>query len=78
LFCKHTVKASKFGPHGYFEPLVARSMASLDDYARRMNRTELAYLNVFYSFHFLHYFFLGRVLVIASPSEKKIVSSKLA
>jgi hypothetical protein len=64
-----TVKVSDFGPHGNFKPFVARSVASLAGWVPKMNRTEFANLTFFYHLNFL-YFPVGRVLMIARPSEK--------
>jgi hypothetical protein len=51
-----TVKASNCGPHGIFEPFLASSVASFDEYVPKRNRTKFADLKIFYSSHLIHFF----------------------
>jgi hypothetical protein len=68
-----TVKVSNFGPHGNFGLFLASSVASVDVSCTKKNRTEFVDLKFFYNFYSLH-FSVGRVSMIASPSEKEVQS----
>jgi hypothetical protein len=71
LFSCVTVKASNFAPHGNFGFFLASSIASVDESCpKKMNRTEFVDLKVLYNFYSLH-LSVGRVSMIARPSEKK-------
>jgi hypothetical protein len=76
VHCINTVKAFNSGPRGNFGLFLASSVASVllwMNHVQKKNRTEFVDLKIFYNIYSFH-FSVGRVSVIASPSEKEVQS----
>jgi hypothetical protein len=65
-----TVKASNFRHHGNLEPVLASSVASLDEICIENEQNRVCKSERFYNFRFLQ-FSIGHVLMIAWPSGEK-------
>jgi hypothetical protein len=69
----HTTKASYFGPHGNFGHfLLVPQLLWMNDVSK-MNKTKFVDLQFFDNFYSLH-FPVGHVSMIASCSEKEVLS----
>ncbi len=69
-----TVKASNLRLHGNVGPFLQVPKLVWMNRVPKMNRTEFGDLKFFYNLYFLH-FSVGRVSMIASPSENGVQSS---
>jgi hypothetical protein len=72
----HTVhQASNVAPHGNFGPIRARSVADLDESCSKHEQNKVFKLKAsfFYNLYSCHCS-IGRVLMIANPSEKEVQS----
>jgi hypothetical protein len=74
IWNESTVKASNFGPHGNFGGLfLASSVASVDESCTENEQNRICRSKVSLQLFALH-FSVGRVSMIASPSEKEVQS----